>query len=139
MVRRIYTAGGMTGLSNDEMCRWRRTLKQMIINATNHSVSVFDPTEHFSFDDLENNIITNKETMDIDIWNLRNSDLIVMNFNNPQSIGTAIELGIAHEKGFPILGLNAANYSLHPWQKEMCVKIFTDLEDLFLYIVKHYL
>lgn len=129
----------MFGLSNDEMCRWRRTLKQMIINATNHNVSVFDPTEHFSFDDLENNIITNKEIMDIDIWNLRNSDLIVMNFNNPNSIGTAIELGIAYEKNIPILGLNAANYSLHPWQKEMCVKIFTDLEDLFLYMVKHYL
>lgn len=139
MVRKIYAAGGMTGLSEAEMCTWRKLLKNLIANATAHKVAVFDPTEHFSFEELKDNLITDKETMNIDLWNLSDSDLVVMNFNNPQSIGTAVELGFAHAKGIPVIGLNEHDYPLHAWQKEMCVKIFLDLEDLFLYMVKHYL
>ena len=133
----IYLAGGITGLSIEEHSSWRINFQQFLedINVTN-KVTAFNPVDHI--EDLHPNKMDEKQAMDYDLTMLRKSDLVIMNFNNPNSIGTACELGIAYEKRIPVLGLNLNGVELHSWQSMMCHKIFTDWGDMIEYFIKHF-
>lgn len=133
----IYLAGGITGLSIEEQTAWRIKFQQLLedIGITN-KVTAFNPVDHI--EDLHPNKMDEKQAMDYDLTMLRKSDLVIMNFNNPNSIGTACELGIAYEKRIPILGLNLNKVELHPWQKLICHKIFTEWDDMVEYFIKHF-
>ena len=77
--------------------------------------------------------------MNFDLYHVKTSNLIIMNFNDMRSIGSAIELAIAHERGIPVIGLNENKQQLHPWQYCACLKIFNNMEDLLDYIKRYYL
>lgn len=80
-----------------------------------------------------------KEVMEFDLNRVRHSDLVIANFNDMNSLGTMSEIAIAYERKIPIIGLDVDKQDLHPWQIEMCNRIFTNIGELFEYIENFYL
>jgi len=144
MIERIvYLAGGMTGLSLEEQSLWRIKMTGNLFtelranDKTSRHITVVDPTEYY--DISEDGDYTEKEAMLFDLDKVRKSDLIIMNYNAPLSLGSMAELAIGWEHRIPIIGLNEDNKGLHPWQIEMTTKMFNNTEDLTQYAVKYYL
>lgn len=141
----IFLSGGMTGLSKEEAKQWRYDLT--IRSKYYPHIHLIDPTEYF-FPHSPTDKDYEKEAMKFDMYHLLHSDLVIVNFNSPYSIGTAQELAIAHINNIPIFGIIEENkhLSLHPWYKEECTKIFTYdqdnyyevLDTVLFYIDKHY-
>ena len=135
MSKVIYLAGGMTGLNKEIRSGWRTKLEELF--AMNPNVKVFDPNRHWNVDDPT---VNEKEAMEHVLHNLRRVDLVVMNFNNKLSVGTNAELGIAYDRKIPVLGLYDGDvFDLHPWQYYMCQRIFPTIDDVYDYIVCHYI
>lgn len=123
-----------------EANEWRIDIKNQIDYISNGRVKCCNPNDHFNFlDDTEYEC--QREIMNYDLYKVRHVCCIITNFNDPKSIGSACEMAIAHELKIPIIGLceNGEEKFLHPWLKEFCERIFTDREELILYIIKHYI
>ena len=106
---------------------------------SNGKVKCCNPNEHYNF--LNVDYESQREVMEYDLHRVRNSDLIITNFNAPGSIGSACEMAIAHEKKIPIIGLceNGEKEDIHPWLKEFCNRIFSDREELITFVAQHYI
>lgn len=134
----IYLCGGMTGLSYEEQTSWRLDVKDKLEHyECNYKVKCFNPVEYYSLEETTTELEV--EAMNYDLYRLRNSSLVIANFNAPGSLGSMAEIAIAYDKGIPIIGLNEDNKVLHPWQIAMCNKIFTDREDMLRYVCYYYL
>lgn len=136
----IYLSGSMSNITWEEQSKWRH----QIINAIkfgdydyDKKVTFFNPTQYFNFE--EKRYESELEVMNFDLNALRKSDLIIVNFNNPNSIGTAMELMLGYEMRIPILGLNIERKELHPWLGCCCDRIFNDMRKLVDYVVDFYL
>lgn len=136
-----YLSGGMTkfGAENfEESNKWRKGFKEIIEDMSDGNVCCFNPNEHWSMmTDPEE--FTDREAMNLDIYKLRNSELVIYSNNDPFSRGSMIELGIAWQLGLPILTLNTNNEELHPWVVSMSEKIFEKELDLIRYLKEHYM
>ena len=134
MRKKIYLSGGMASISKDESNLWRRYIEDEL----KYEAEIFNPVWYYNYEnpyDFDND----KEVMDFDLYNLRSSDLVIVNFNVPESIGTAQELALAYEWHKPILGLNEKSLDIHPWLKVNCVKMFIDKDELIQYVKCYYL
>lgn len=138
----IYESGGMQSFGKDNFNQsndWRVYCKKTLENCdSSYRVKVFNPNEYFNFCDVPQ-YKSEDEIMRFDLYNLRNSDLVITNFNDPKSMGTMAEMAIAYDRRIPIIGLNADTVELHPWQKCMCERIFTDVDEMLDYIEDFYL
>lgn len=136
----IYMAGGMGNLSEEEQTKWRKQVRDAILfsgfDYTKKPVFC-DPTQHYSFFAKEHK--SQREIFEYDLYNVRKSNLIIVNFNDEKSIGTAMELAIAKEKKIPIIGLNKDGRELHPWLVECCTRICDDMRELVTHVVDFYL
>lgn len=137
MERKIYLSGGMTGLDRDAYVKWRTRFKKAVTITYDKHPSFFDPTLFYQPD--ANLHISEREVMDYELDQLRKSDLVVVNFNSPQSIGTAMELAIARERKIPVIGLNETGNPLHPWLSECCIRVCASFRELVEYVVEYYL
>ncbi len=136
----IFLSGGMQNLSFEEQTRWRFNFKNAILYGEkdlDKKPIFFDPVEYFNFE--EKRYKTEKEVVEFDLCNLRNSDLVVVNFNDPKSLGAMAELAIAHELKIPIIALNKDNKVLHPWMEYFCNRICSDMRELVEYVCDFYL
>lgn len=138
----IYLCGGMGSFGKErfnESNEWRVDIKEKLEDISGGKVVAINPNDHFSF--LNDSNINEREVMEYDLHRVRESDLIIVNFNDPKSIGSAAEMAIAYDRRIPILGLceDCEAEELHPWLREFCNKIFTDREELLLYVCKHYI
>ena len=93
---KLYLSGGMGSLSFEEQSEWR--LK--IINAIKFGeydcekkAVFFNPVDYYNFEEVQHK--SEREVMEFDLNALRNSNLVIVNFNDPKSIGTTAELAIA--------------------------------------------
>lgn len=140
----IYLAGGMQkfGKDNfDESNYWRVHIEQELMKLDcGKQTRVCNPNDYYSFYDNTPRYSTMREVMEFDLNKVRNSDLIIVNFNDLKSLGTMAELAIAYEHRIPVLGLcTEESYPmLHPWQKEMCNRIFGDIDELIDYVIEYY-
>lgn len=136
---KIYLSGGMSGVSFEEQSKWRK----QIIDAIKFNYECekkplfFNPVNYYNFQ--ENPQKTEFEVMEYDLYNLRNSNLVIVNFNDEKSIGTAMELMLAKELHIPIIGLNKDKRELHPWLACCCNRICDDLRELTSHVVDFYL
>ena len=139
----IYTAGGMGkfGKENfDECNNWRKYCKQALENCEcDYRVRVVNPNDFFNFVDEPPRFNTQDEVMRLDLHKLRNSNLVIANFNDMYSLGSMAEIAIAYDRGIPVIGLNESGQELHPWQVCMCERIFTDIDEMLDYIEDFYL
>ena len=140
---RIYLAGGMGKFGKDnfeESNKWRTYCKNTLENFEgNYQADVVNPNSYFNFVDNPPKYSSQKEVMELDINKVRNSDLVICNFNDPKSLGTMAELAISYERRIPVIGLNEDSYELHPWQIEMCTRIFYNIDEMLDYIEDFYL
>ncbi len=138
----VYLAGGMGkfGKDNfDEGNRWRLIFKKRLESNENMNVKAINPNDYFNFLEEPPRFTSQREIMEFDLNRVRNADLIIVNFNDMYSLGTMSEIAIAYEKKIPIIGLNERNQELHPWQVEMCNRIFTETHELLDYVEYFYL
>lgn len=139
----IYTCGGMGKFGKehfDEANAWRLYCKKVLEGYDcDYKVKVINPNDYFSFRDAPPLYKTENEVMELDLHKLRNSDLVIVNFNDMWSLGSMAELAIAYEKRIPIIGLDVDKQELHPWQKCMCQRIFHNMNDMLDYIEDFYL
>lgn len=139
----IYTAGGMGKFEKENFHlsnSWRQYCKNLLEQYDcDYKVKVINPNSYFNFVDDIPKYKNNKEVMKFDLYKVRTSDLIIVNFNDMYSLGTMAEISIAYEKRIPIIGLDIENQALHPWQIEMCNRIFADIDDMLFYIKDYYL
>ena len=140
----IYLAGGMQKFGKkdfNESNYWRVHIEQelMKLDCGRHP-RICHPNDYYSFYDNAPRYSTMREVMEFDLNKVRNSDLIIVNFNDLKSLGTMAELAIAYEHRIPVLGLcTEESYSmLHPWQKEMSNRIFGDIDELIEYVIEYY-
>ena len=134
----IYLAGGMTGLSYEEQINWRLYVNNKLKNyECDYKVKCFNPVDYYSLEDTTPEI--EEEAMKFDLHKLKESNLVIVNFNAPKSLGTQSEIAIAWDNHIPVIGLNESEQQLHPWQYLMSSKIFTNMEDMLRYIYKYYL
>lgn len=127
---KIFLSGGMSNIPEEDSKKWRRLFKQskyknissayyadqyIFINPT----TLYKPSEPYD-------PIVEKEAMEYDLYWVKHSDLIVVNFNSLSSIGTAQEIMLAYTLDKPIIGMIEEDKydQLHPWYKEECIKIF---------------
>jgi len=125
----------MTNLSKEEANGWRDKFEELF--SEQYHVNLFNPCHHWDVDDPD---VNNREAMNYDLFRLRGSDVYVLNFNDPSSLGSMAELSIAYELRIPVIGIcPAVNiYKLHPWQKMMCSHICEDVEEAARYLMDHY-
>ena len=137
---KIYLSGGMTGLSFEEQFKWRSNVMSAIRYGDYNyekKVSFFNPVDFYNFEDK--NYKTEREVMEFDLYNLRKSDLVIVNFNAPNSIGTAMELMLAKEYKIPVIAFGVKDNNIHPWLVECCTRICDDIKKYVSNIVEFYL
>lgn len=136
---KIYLSGGMGALSFEEQSKWRN----QIINAINFNYDCekkpifFNPVDYYNFEEVKYK--TQREVMNFDLNALRNSNLVIVNFNDPSSLGTCAELAIAYDMKIPIIGINKDDKELHPWLECFCDRMCESIEEAVEYIVEFYL
>lgn len=138
----IYLCGGMGkfGKENfEEGDRWRRYCKRALETyECDYMVRAINPNDYFNFRD-EPKYSSELEVMRLDLGKLRNSNLVIANFNDMYSLGSMAEIAIAYDRGIPVIGLNINQQKLHPWQTCMCERIFDDIDEMLDYVEDFYL
>lgn len=137
---KIYLSGGMAELSIEEQSKWR----SQIINAIKFGdyycekkVSFFNPVDYYNSEEIRYR--SEREVIEFDLNALRQSNLIVVNFNDPNSLGTCAELAIAKELRIPVIGINKDGKKLHPWLIEFTTRMCDDIREAVEHIVDFYL
>ena len=136
---KIYLSGGMGNLSFEEQSKWRK----QVIDAIKFNYDCakqpvfFNPVDYYNFTEVRYR--SEREIMEFDLNGLRNSDLVIVNFNDPKSIGTASELAIAKELHIPIIGINIGNKDLHPWLVEFTTRMCESIREAVEHTVDFYL
>ena len=136
---KIYLSGGMGSLSFEEQLLWR----QKIIDAIEYNYECakkpvfFNPVNYYNFEEVRYK--SQREVMEFDLNALRNSDLVIVNFNDPESLGTCAELAIAYDMKIPIVGINKDDKVLHPWLCEFTTRMCSSLKEAVEYTVDFYL
>lgn len=137
---RVYLSGGMSNLSFEEQRKWRKQVQDAILyGGYDYTIKpvFFDPTNYYTLEEPVHK--SEREAFQFDLNALRKSDLVVVNFNAPNSLGTAMELMLAYELRIPIVGLNKNNAELHPWIIECTTRICDDMYELVDHLVDFYL
>ena len=136
---RVYLSGGMGSLSFEEQSKWRKQIiNEIEINCHCEKKPVFfNPVDYYNFTEVRYK--SEKEVMEFDLNALRNSDLVIVNFNDPKSLGTCAELAIAYDMKIPIIGINENNQELHPWLNEFVMRMCNDVREAVDYTVEFFL
>lgn len=130
----------MGNLTFEESNNWRVSLKNELLDIGHNlgiKINVINPNDYFNF--LHKSHESEKEVRNFDLRLVKKSDFIIVNFNDPNSIGTAQELAIANEYSIPVIGLNADKHNIHPWLIECCERIFYQMDTLIEYIKDFYI
>ena len=134
----IYLAGAMSDISFEDSNEWRRILTEMFKHTySDVKVNCINPNDYYNFKEVTYD--SEHEIVEFDLYKVRHSDMVIVDFNHPDSKGTLVEQAIAYENKIPIIGLNEKNNKLHPWQIDMTNKIFDDKLTLVNYVTNFYL
>lgn len=136
---KIYLSGSMSGVSYEEQSKWRQQIIDSIeFNYDCEKKAIFfNPVNYYNFEEVRYR--SEREVMEFDLYNLRNSDLVVVNFNDPKSIGTAMELMLAKERNIPVIGFGVNGQNVHPWLLESCTRVCDSLKEMVEHVVEFYL
>lgn len=138
----IYLAGAMGGLTYEEYNNWRNYTSRTLYRVNKFSgydvdLDIINPADYYNFDNPCH--ASDREVMKFDLRHVKSSDLIIVNFNSSVSQGTTAGLAVAYDHDIPIIGVNADNLSLHPWDKAFCDRIFDDWDEALDYVENFYL
>jgi nucleoside 2-deoxyribosyltransferase len=132
-----YLAGKISGISLEESNTWRLVAKNVLENIySDKKVIAINPNDYYNFNNKMH--LTEKEIIRFDLNKVRNSDVILVNLDG-DSIGTSMELMLAHELHKPIVGYLESKAELHPWLEYVCDRICENIFDAIDYIKNYYL
>lgn len=141
---KIYLAGKMGGLTFEQMNRWRKSIKDDLINCasyTNIEVNVINPVDYYNFKEKKHQ--TEIEVEEYNLAHVRSSDIILVNLEGlSDSIGTIIELHDAHyHYKIPVIAFGKQELydCLHPWIKNDITRVEKNGYDAVTYIRDFYL
>ena len=137
---KIYLSGGMGNLTYEEMSGWRKRVIDDIRFGQYDcakSASFFNPVNYYGFEEIRYR--SEREVMEFDLNALRNSDLVIVNFNDDRSVGTISELAIAYEHRIPVIGINEDGHLLHPWLEEFVTRMCNSIEEAVEHTIDFYL
>ena len=128
----IYLCGPIMDASQDESKTWRQRAKERLAG----KFILLDPMRR-DFRDRE--IDSANEIVEFDLQDIRNADILLVNYNKP-SIGTSMEVFYAgHDLGKFLIAFSPYTYQdMSPWMVKYCTKILPDLDDALNYIDKHF-
>lgn len=117
----VFLSGGMTGLSREEMTGWRNEIKRC---TEYYDMTVISPTDYFMTETQSDD--EDKTSFLFDTYWVKKCDVVIVNMNNPSSIGTAQEIMLAYENNKPILMIASKEKwdSVHCWLKQEATKVF---------------
>ena len=133
---KIYLAGKMSGLSFEEMNSWRNEAIKLL-SKTEYPIHTENPCDFYNFE-MPTGSYTESEVKKFDLWLVENCDVVLVNLDYPDSIGTAIELHMAHDVwNKPVIAFGTAKN--HPWIELSITKRCNTLEEAVEHITYFYL
>jgi nucleoside 2-deoxyribosyltransferase len=132
---KTYLAGAMAKVLPEEANKWRVEATKLFKKYTDN-IHTINPCDYYNFT-LDPNTYTEKEVKEFDLHMVRNCDLVLVNLDYPDSIGTAIELECAtrfwHK---PVIGFGTTKN--HPWIELSLTKRCNTMEEAVEHIVEFY-
>jgi len=131
-MKTIYLSGPIMdeheGIARD----WRETSKEIL----GSEFILLDPMRR-SFRDRE--IDSANEIVEFDLQDVRDADIILVNYNKP-SIGTSMEVFYAsHNLGKFVVAFSPFTFKdSSPWMIKYCTKIVPTLEEACTYLKTHF-
>ena len=111
---------------------WRSRAKELLSDG-------FDMLDPMRRKFVDRQVDSANEIVEFDLQDVRDADLILVNYNKP-SIGTSMEVFYAaHDLGKFIVAFSPFEYKdCSPWMAKFCTKILPDLESAVAYIKTHF-
>jgi nucleoside 2-deoxyribosyltransferase len=88
---------------------------------------------------MDRSNITEREIMEFDLSLLRNCDIVIVNLDYPDSIGSAIEMYEASQRHIPVIGFGGLDVEVHPWIELCLTKRCKTMLDAVEYVIEFYL
>ena len=128
----IYLSGPIMDEVSGNARQWRESAKLMMAGR----FRLLDPMRR-KFVDRQ--VDSANEIVEFDLQDVRDADIILVNYNKP-SIGTSMEVFYAaHDLGKFVVAFSPFEYKdCSPWMARYCTKILPTLEDAVKYIVEHF-
>lgn len=134
---KIYLAGKMSGLTFEEMNSWRAKAS-VILEGYGEYIHTENPCHYYNFE-IDPNSFSDHECKEFDLWLVKNCDLILVNLDFSDSIGTAIEIELASRIwNIPIIAFGTRK-DIHPWIKLSITKHCPTMEEAIEHIINFYL
>ncbi len=132
MRKKIYLSGPIM----DECPQAAATWRERAIQALAKDFTLLDPMRR-NFKDRE--VDSANEIVEFDLQDVRDADIILVNYNKP-SIGTAMEVFYAaHNLGKFIVAFSPFSFEeCSPWMVRFCTKILPDLQSALDYLRAHF-
>ena len=131
-MKKIYLSGPIMDEHSGSAREWREAAKVML----GDDFKTLDPMRR-KFVDRQ--VDSANEIVEFDLQDVRNSDIILVNYNRA-SIGTSMEVFYAaHDQGKFVVAFSPLEYKdCSPWMARFCTKILPDLEQAANYINTHF-
>ena len=132
MPKKIYLCGPIKDQSPDEAKDWRTRAKERLAGR----FILLDPMRR-NFRD--NEIASANEIVEFDLQDIRDADLLLVNYCKP-SIGTSMEVFYAsHDLGKFVIAFSPFSYEeCSPWMIKFSTKILPSLDAALDYIERHF-
>jgi nucleoside 2-deoxyribosyltransferase len=130
--QKIYLCGPIMDCAPRESKDWRTRAKERLAGR----FILLDPMRR-NFRDRE--IDSANEIVEFDLQDIRDADLILVNYSKP-SIGMAMEVFYAgHDLGKFVVAFSPFEFpDCSPWMVRYCTKILPNLDAALAYIEKHF-
>ncbi|MDP8243544.1 MAG: nucleoside 2-deoxyribosyltransferase domain-containing protein [Candidatus Hinthialibacter antarcticus] len=128
----IYLSGPIMGEVNGEAVEWREDAKRKLQD----KFDLLDPMRR-SFKD--NEVDSANEIVEFDLQDIRDADIILVNYNKP-SVGTSMEIFYAaYTLGKFVVTFSPFEYKdCNPWIVKFSTKILPSLDETCDYVRRHF-
>lgn len=142
MIKQIYLAGKMGGLTPREYNLWRQQFfngcQRQRLLGEHAAFRILNPADYYGYD--TQNEKSEKEIMRFELRAVEKSDIVIANLDSVEtSVGTIMEIFHAYKKNIPIIGLKTDSTETHPWIIECVDRVEENMEDLINYVFNYYL
>ena len=139
----------MYGLTYQQQMEWRSRIEHEVKLRTDKNVTFIHPPMFYNCEtpvSESEKCQLEKEIMDWDICQIKDSDILIVNLDNiHSSIGTHFELGVVHtinstsDKHIYVIGIGNAEGELYPWIKLSLHRHENSVEEAADYITNYLL
>lgn len=104
-------------------------------NSYGKKITTINPNDYYNFKDNPPKYDSQEEIRRLDIHKVDCSDVVLVDLRST-SIGTAMEVQHAFDKGIPVIGwyTDEEHGFTHPWIECCCLKTINDLANACVYI-----